>query len=112
MNVAEHSKASQVIDHDRLEDLVGGFAFRVGAIAVAPWELEQKESQTRDTVLALLAELQGIVRQLPISARPDDTLDLSRLPSWARASLERRFAVLLRSLLRVPACESEPATHA
>jgi hypothetical protein len=110
--VTEHSLVSPVIDNDRIEDLVGGFAFRVGAIAVAAWELEQSKPEARDTVLALLAELQGIVRQLPIRARLDDTLDLSRLPEWARASLERRFAVLLRSLLRVPASESEPDIRA
>jgi hypothetical protein len=110
MNMTEHSGVSHVIDDDRLEDLVGGFAFRVGAIAAAAWELEQKKSGAPDTFLALLAELQGIARQLPISARADDTLDLSRVPEWARLSLERRLAVLLRCLLRVPSSESQ-TTH-
>jgi hypothetical protein len=105
MKVSEDSRGSHVIDDNRLEDLIGGFAFRVGAISLASWELEQKKPGAGETLLALLAELQSIVRQLPIVGRPDDTLDLSQLPDWARATLERRFLVLLRCLLRVPASE-------
>jgi hypothetical protein len=108
--VTERSRGSRMIDDNRLEDRIGGVVFLVGAIGVATWELEQKKPGARDTFLALLDELQSTVRQLPISGRPDDTLDLSRLPDWAKATLDRSFAALLRCVLRVPASESE--THA
>jgi hypothetical protein len=107
MKVTEHRGESQMIDDKRLQETVDRFVFRVGAIAVAAWDLEREKPDACDTFLALLAELRAIARQLPISARPDGALDLSRLPEWARFSLERRFAVLLHYLLRVPMSESE-----
>lgn len=106
--VSEHSRESHVIDERRLDDLIGGFAFRVGAISIASCELEQKKQGAGETLVALLAELQSIVRQLPITGRRDDTLDLSQLPDWAKVTLERRFSVLLRCLLRVPPSDAAP----
>lgn len=80
--------------------------FRAGAAMAAFMEVIRDEDGAARKFQTLLMELRAAARELPITARSDGGLDLSRLPEDARRSVERLGSLALRYVPGGPPSES------